>query len=101
MTVRLITPPAAEPVTLEMARLHTRAEAVEDDALLTVLITAARQQGEGVTRRVFGESGWEVETGPLTAPLRLPLVPCSAMESVTVGGEAVDAGLYGFTPSGL
>ena len=46
MTVRLITPPAAEPVTLEMARLHTRAEAVEDDALLTVLITAARQQGE-------------------------------------------------------
>ena len=45
MTVRLITPPAAEPVTLEMARLHTRAEAVEDDALLTVLITAARQQG--------------------------------------------------------
>ena len=64
MTVRLITPPAAEPVTLEMARLHTRAEAVEDDALLTVLITAARQQGEGVTRRVFGESVWEVETGP-------------------------------------
>ena len=47
MTVRLITPPAAEPVTLEMARLHTRAEAVEDNALLTVLITAARQQGEG------------------------------------------------------
>ena len=101
MTVRLITPPAAEPVTLEMARLHTRAEAVEDDALLTVLITAARQQGEGVTRRVFGESVWEVETGPLTAPLRLPLVPCMAVESVTVGGEAVDTGLYGFTPSGL
>lgn len=101
MTVRLITPPAAEPVTLEMARLHTRAEAVEDDALLTVLITAARQQGEGVTRRVFGESVWEVETGPLTSPFRLPLVPCMAVESVTVGGEAVDAGLYGFTPSGL
>ena len=101
MTVRLITPPAAEPVTLEMARLHTRAEAVEDDALLTVLITAARQQGEGVTRRVFGESVWEVETGPLTFPFRLPLVPCMAVASVTVGGEAVDAGLYGFTPSGL
>ena len=32
MTVRLITPPAEEPVTLEMARLHTRAEAVEDDS---------------------------------------------------------------------
>ncbi|WP_418217439.1 head-tail connector protein [Bilophila wadsworthia] len=101
MTVRLITPPAAEPVTLEMARLHTRAEAVEDDALLTVLITAARQQGEGVTRRVFGESVWVVETGPLTFPFRLPLVPCTAVASVTVGGEAVDAGLYGFTPSGL
>ncbi|MEI3455220.1 MAG: hypothetical protein V8Q91_17960, partial [Bilophila wadsworthia] len=85
-----------------MARLHTRAEAVEDDALLTVLITAgARQQGEGVTRRVFGESVWEVETGPLTAPFRLPLVPCTAVASVTVDGEAVDAGLYGFTPSGL
>ena len=47
MKVRLITPPAAEPVTLDMARLHTRAEAAEDDALLTALIKAARQQGEG------------------------------------------------------
>ena len=101
MTVRLITPPAAEPVTLEMARLHTRADAVEDDALLRMLITAARVQAEDFTRRVLGESVWGVETGPLTAPFRLPLVPCMAVESVTVGGEAVDAGLYGFTPSGL
>lgn len=45
MTVRLITPPAAEPVTLEMARLHTRAEAVEDDALLTVLIWRRASRG--------------------------------------------------------
>ncbi len=86
---------------LDMARLHTRAESAEDDVLLTVLITAARQQAEAFTRRVFGESVWEAESGPLTEPLRLPLVPCTAVESVTVDGEAVDAGLYGFTPSGL
>ena len=101
MNVRLLTPPAAEPVALEAARLHTRAEAAEDDALLAGLIAAARRQAEDFTRRVFGESVWEVETGPLTGPLRLPLVPCTAMESVTVDGEPVDAGLYGFTPSGL
>ena len=46
----------SEPVTLEMARLHTRAEAVEDDALLTVLITVARQQGEGVTFAAYSEN---------------------------------------------
>lgn len=101
MKVRLITPPAAEPVTLDMARLHTRAEAAEDDALLTALIKAARQQGEGLTRRVFGDSVWEIETGPLTAPFRLSLLPCTAVESVVVDGKAVDAGRYAFTPSGL
>lgn len=101
MRVRLITPPAAEPVTLGMARLHTRAEAAEDEALLTALIKAARQQGEGLTGRVFGESGWEIETGPLTAPFRLPLLPCTAVESVAVDGQSVDVGLYAFTPSGL
>ena len=98
MKVRLITPPAAEPVTLDMARLHTRAEAAEDDALLTALIKAARQQGEGLTRRVFGDSVWEIETGPLTAPFRLSLLPCTAVESVVVDGKAVDAGRYAFTP---
>ncbi len=101
MNVRLLTPPAAEPVTLEAARLHARAEAAEDDALLAGLIAAARREAEDVTRRVFGESVWEVETGPPADPFRLPLVPCTAVESVTVDGEAVDAGLYGFTPSGL
>ena len=101
MRVRLITPSAAEPVTLEMARLHTRAEAVEDDALLRMLITAARVQAEDFTRRVLGESVWEVETGSLAESLRLPLVPCTVVESVTVDGETVDAGRYDFTSSGL
>ena len=101
MRVRLITPPAAEPVTLEMARLHTRTEAVEDDPVLQAAITAARAQAEDFTRRVLGESVWGVEAGTLTAPCRLPLVPCTALESATVDGEMVDAGLYDFTPSGL
>lgn len=101
MIVRLITPPAAEPVTLEAARLHTRAEAAEDDVLLSGLIRVARREAEDISRRVFGESVWEVETGPLTDPFRLPLVPCTAVESVVVDGEAAGAGLYGFTPSGL
>jgi uncharacterized phiE125 gp8 family phage protein len=47
------TPPASEPVTLADARLHCRVEISDDDALISALITAAREYCEKEVRRAF------------------------------------------------
>lgn len=87
--IRCVTPPTFEPITLEMARLHTRAEAAEDDALLTALISAARQQAEAVTQRIIMPSEWEITLNDLKKPFRIPLTPCSRLLSVTVEDQVL------------
>ena len=47
MPVRVITPPASEPVTLAEAKAHLRLETALDDAQVSAAIAAARQWVEG------------------------------------------------------
>lgn len=49
----VVTPPAAEPITLDEAKLHLRVTGTDDDAYITGLITAARQYEEKVQNRAF------------------------------------------------
>ncbi len=51
MPMQLITPAAAEPVSLAEAKLHLRVDFDEDDALIQALISAARQAAETLTQR--------------------------------------------------
>lgn len=46
MNIKVITPPAAEPVTLTEAKAQCRVDISDDDVLLTGLITAAREKVE-------------------------------------------------------
>lgn len=57
--LKLITPPAVEPVTLEQAREHLRVFITDDDDFITRLIVAARQAAENYTRRAFVAQEWE------------------------------------------
>jgi uncharacterized phiE125 gp8 family phage protein len=59
----LVTPPATEPVSLAEARLHLRIadDVIEDDDLITDLITAARQQVENVTGLALIEQTWRLD----------------------------------------
>jgi len=68
MTVRVITEPSAEPITLAEAKLHLRVEtgATADDSLITSMITVARQYAENYTRRAFVKR---------TLELTLPAIP--------------------------
>lgn len=50
-TYVVITAPSAEPITLAEAKLHLRVNNSVEDALITALITAARQFVEGYTWR--------------------------------------------------
>jgi len=59
MTIKLITAPAAEPVTLTEAKLHLRVDHSTDDDLITALIAAARQKAEHLTGRSLITQTWE------------------------------------------
>ena len=53
-----ITPPAIEPVTLAEAKQHARIEFADDDALVSLLITAARRYCETAIRAAFITQTW-------------------------------------------
>lgn len=59
-SLELVTPPAAEPVTLADAKTHMRVDTTLDDAYITLLITAARQFVENWTRRALIYQTWRL-----------------------------------------
>lgn len=60
MTYKLITPPSEEPLTLTEVKLHLRVENTDDNALITALIVAAREQAESITARALCTQTWEL-----------------------------------------
>jgi uncharacterized phiE125 gp8 family phage protein len=59
MSLRLITPPQNEVVTLAQAKNHLRVDIEDDDDLISSLIVVARQRAEEYTRRAFITQTWE------------------------------------------
>jgi uncharacterized phiE125 gp8 family phage protein len=62
MSLKLITAPASEPITLADAKLHLRVDigVTADDTLITALIVAARQGAEHITGRALMPQTWEL-----------------------------------------
>ncbi len=58
--LKLATPPAVEPVSLEEAKAHLRLDLDEDDALVGRLVSAARQWCELATRRAFVDTAFDL-----------------------------------------
>lgn len=56
----LIVAPSTEPLTLTEAKSYLRVETTADDAVITSLITAARQWAEQFTGRVFITQTWRL-----------------------------------------
>lgn len=101
MYLRLVTPPAVEPVTLEEAKQHLKIDGNEDDSLINALITAARQRAEEYTRRAFITQTWEVAVDSVTSTLCLPRPPVQTIEAVTLDGQAVAPENYGLMVTNL
>jgi uncharacterized phiE125 gp8 family phage protein len=53
MSLRVVTGPQVEPVSLTDMKLHLREDGPDQDALISVLIEAAREYAENYTRRAF------------------------------------------------
>jgi uncharacterized phiE125 gp8 family phage protein len=58
LNTQLITPPAAEPVTLAQAKVHLKLDFDDEDDYVGALIIAAREYAEKVTRRAFFNQTW-------------------------------------------
>lgn len=106
MGFKLITPPATEPVSLTEAKLHLKIETADtaDDALVTILIQAAREVAEQYTRRAFISQTWELQMDCFEEEDYKLITPCSAITSVkyydTDGVEqTVAVAVYGLSLS--
>lgn len=93
------TPPTAEPLALEEAKLHLRVENAEDDALIGTLISAAREAAETFLGRVIPERQFEIILDRYPETLyRFPILPVQTVESIVcVLEDGTEVGLTGGT----
>jgi hypothetical protein len=86
MPLQLVTPPAEEPVSLLEAKLHLRVDFTDDDALITALISAARQAAETLTGRQIVTARWKLVLDSFPGP---SLMGMPAGLSFSLPGHAV------------
>jgi len=86
MPMQLITPPAAEPVSLAEAKLHLRVDFDEDDALIQALISAARQAAEMLTQRQLVTARWRMVLDSFPGP---SLMGVPSGQTFTLPGHAI------------
>jgi uncharacterized phiE125 gp8 family phage protein len=86
MALSLVTGPSVEPVTLAEAKVHLRQDVADEDALITTLITAARQWTETFTHRALITQTWDLKLDDFPcddADLELPLAPVASVTSIS------------------
>lgn len=102
----IVTGPVIEPVTLADAKQHLRIDTdiTDDDALVSALITTARQQAEHRTGRRFGAQTWRRAYDAFPAwSIMLPDPPVTSIVSIkyddTAGAEqTLDPAAYRLRP---
>ncbi|HEY1182231.1 MAG TPA: head-tail connector protein [Rhodocyclaceae bacterium] len=89
MSLKLITAPTEEPISLAEARLHLRIsdDVTDDDTLISALIAAARQGAEHITQRALMAQTWELALDEFEDEILLPKAPLASITSVTYVDE--------------
>lgn len=82
-SLRVVTPPAVEPVTLTRAKLHCRVDATDDDGYITDLIIAAREWCESYTGMTFVHTELAIRFDALPESFALPRPPMAADNTAT------------------
>lgn len=88
MTLKLIAAPGEEPVTLAEAKVHLRC-GDDEDALIGVLIQAAREQAEHLLGRALITQTWErvIDAFP-ACEIELGMPPVASLASIIYVDEA-------------
>ena len=90
VSIKLITPPAVEPVTLDEAKTWLKLDISDDDATVTRLIAAARQMIEHYTRRVLITQTWRLSLRkrPALPFILLPMAPAVQLTGAAMQKDA-------------
>jgi uncharacterized phiE125 gp8 family phage protein len=86
MALKLITPPAAEPVTLQEAKDHLRVLHSDEDTYIEALITVSREVAESIQNRVYIEQEWELWLDAWPQYFKIPLPPLIRVDSIEYYG---------------
>ena len=94
LSIKLITPPVLEPVTLDEAKAWLKLESPDDDNVVMRLIAAARQMVERYTRRALLTQTWRLSYSQrsLQPSLVLPMAPACQIISRSVQSETGSQG---------
>ncbi|MDE2182885.1 MAG: head-tail connector protein [Alphaproteobacteria bacterium] len=84
MSLQLVTPASASPVSLAEAKAHLKLDTDDDDARLTAMIAAAATRAEWHTGRAFLTQGWILwlDQWPHDGIAEIPLPPLQAVSEV-------------------
>lgn len=90
MTLRLITGPTEEPITLGETKEHLRIDLEDDDMLVSAYIKAARELCETVTRTALVTQTWELvlDAFPASDRIEIPLPPLVSVTSIKYTSSA-------------
>lgn len=84
--LRILSPPSAEPLHLSEVKKYLRVDHSEDDELLALMLSAARQRAEAVTRRAFLFQTLELSLDGFPTlsgePIELPRPPLLSLVAV-------------------
>ena len=93
MSLQVVTPPVGEPVSLAEAKLHLRVDVDDDDALISSIITAARQAAETVTGRQLMTARWKLvlDAFPACAILvaKCPVQSVTSIQYLDMNGSSL------------
>lgn len=89
MPLKLITPPAEEPITLDEAKKHLRVDIANDDTLISSLITAAREYCEDFQNRAYITQTWQLwlDGWPDGSEISIPKPPLQTVSSIKYYSE--------------
>ncbi|MGJ0505614.1 MAG: head-tail connector protein [Methylocystis sp.] len=80
-TLRLVTPPTAQAVLLDEAKAHLRVDAMDDDALIAALISAATD-ALNYLNRTIAPCLWELDLAAFADEIILPRPPLKTVSSI-------------------
>ena len=82
-SLKTITPPTVEPVTLAEAKAHCRVDTSTDDAYLSSLITAAREWCEAYCDETFVHTQYRMTLDSFPREIELPRPPMASSGTAT------------------
>ena len=95
MSLSLLSPAAAEPVTLDEVKLHLRVTGTAEDAFISGIVAAAVRAVEARGGLALMTQAWRLTLdAPPDETLVLPIAPVASVDRVTVSAATVDASAY-------